>query len=60
MSTPIMPKATEGRRVIARSSDGRVIHAARVHDPMENVQKAWGQTGRFLRTAMDTQRKTMR
>lgn len=56
MGTPIMRKTNRGR-VIARSSDGRVIRTARIHDPMENVEKAWRQTGQALRTAMDSQGK---
>ncbi|WP_164546427.1 hypothetical protein [Corynebacterium hylobatis] len=60
MSTPMKPRKTSKRGVIAHSSDGRVIYAARVHDPMENVRKAWTQTGRSLREAIDTYNTTKR
>lgn len=40
-------------RVLARSSDGRVIREAMIHDPMENLARAWEQTGQSLRQAMD-------
>ena len=56
MSAPIIRKASRSR-VIAHSSDGRVIREARVYDPMENVEAAWQQTGRALRNAMDYQNK---
>ena len=45
--------------VLARSSDGQVIREARVHDPAENLEKAWWQTGQALRQAIDSQRKVM-
>ncbi|WP_257182661.1 hypothetical protein [Corynebacterium cystitidis] len=56
MSTPIVRKTQSGR-VIARSSDGRVIREAQIYDPMANVEKAWRQTGEALRVALDSQNK---
>lgn len=54
MSAPALKKTKRGR-VIARSSDGRVIRAARIYDPRENAEKAWLQTGQALRIAMNLQ-----
>lgn len=56
MSEPIVRKPNRGR-VIAYSTDGRVIREAQVHDPMENLEKAWRQTGQALRDAMDLYRR---
>ncbi|AOX05008.1 hypothetical protein BJP05_01560 [Corynebacterium sp. NML98-0116] len=58
MSTRTMRNMTRGR-VIARSSDGRIIREARIHDPAENLEKAWKQTGQALRQAIDSQNKMM-
>lgn len=44
---------THRGRVLAYSSDGRVIREAHVHDPAENLVKAWEQTGQALREAMN-------
>ncbi|OFT30431.1 hypothetical protein HMPREF3170_04890 [Corynebacterium sp. HMSC08D02] len=58
MSTRTMNNMAHGR-VIARSSDGRIIREARIDDPAENLEKAWKQTGQALRQAIDAQNKMM-
>lgn len=52
MATPRGRNTHQGR-VLAYPSDGRVIREAQIHDPAENLVKAWEQTGQALRDAMN-------